>query len=311
MRLELRPQEIPPHLLRYFKPVKRQAKALALVPQRIAIACQEDGWIVRNYVIIKTWMPESAKDRMTRNYRVLLMLVKQPRYWYDAAAVRVASKGIEYAGGGKDGQYAGNALADYGAGLAQDPSETKRRVLETMREGDGLRNLGDIWEIPPAAYPDAHFATFAIEEPETCIKASCPAEICVKCGKARVRIVKKANIREHPQRQGRKDRNKADYDGEGYAERDSGLGLTWDEQTVGWSDCGCNEGWVSGTVLDCFIGTGTTAIAARKLGRRCIGIDASEDYLKQAVTRLQVGDSGIRRMVQARRAGAEQGRFDA
>jgi len=62
-----------------------------------------------------------------------------------------------------------------------------------------------------------------------------------------------------------------------------------------------------GLVLDPFCGTGTTAIAARKLGRKCIGIDASEEYLQQAVTRLTVGDSGVRRMVEARRAGAEQG----
>ena len=35
--------------------------------------------------------------------------------------------------------------------------------------------------------------------------------------------------------------------------------------------------------------------------------DASEEYLQQAVTRLTVGDSGIRRMVEARnKQGAEQ-----
>jgi DNA modification methylase len=50
-------------------------------------------------------------------------------------------------------------------------------------------------------------------------------------------------------------------------------------------------------------------IAARRLGRKAIGIDASEDYLKQAVTRLTVGDAGIRRMVEARRAGAEQAKM--
>jgi len=61
-----------------------------------------------------------------------------------------------------------------------------------------------------------------------------------------------------------------------------------------------------GLVLDPFMGTGTTAMAAVKLGRRCIGLDASQDYVKQAITRLSVGDAGVRRIVEAQRAGVEQ-----
>ncbi len=42
-----------------------------------------------------------------------------------------------------------------------------------------------------------------------------------------------------------------------------------------------------GTVLDPFIGSGTTALVAQRLGRRSIGIDASETYLKDiAVKRI-------------------------
>jgi len=202
-------------------------KSLALIPQRIALACQDDGWIVRSQIIIPSWMPESAKDRPTDSYRTVLMLVKSPRYWYDAQAVRIKAASLD------------NQRVD-----RPDYQEARGGRIGVFTDGrpntenlDGLRNLGDIWSIPPAAYPDSHFATFSIDEPLMCIKASCPPD---------------------------------------------------------------------GTVLDPFIGTGTTAIAARKLGRRCIGIDASEDYLKQAVTRLTVGDSGIRRMVAARRSGAEQ-----
>ena len=36
---------------------------------------------------------------------------------------------------------------------------------------------------------------------------------------------------------------------------------------------------VGGMVLDPFCGTGTTLIAARGLGRSCVGIDVSRDYL--------------------------------
>ncbi|WP_336357862.1 DNA-methyltransferase [Haloarcula sp. CGMCC 1.6347] len=45
-----------------------------------------------------------------------------------------------------------------------------------------------------------------------------------------------------------------------------------------------------GVVLDPFVGTGTTVVAANKLQRRAIGIDASKDYLETAKDRL---DSGV------------------
>jgi hypothetical protein len=268
-------------------------KSLCLIPQRVAIAAQEDGWIVRSQIIIPSWMPESARDRPTDAYRVVLMLCKQKAYWYDAAAVRVAGADPERERwervGGDNG---GRPVHSPGAFIG--PSAT--------------RNLGNIWTLPPSSYPAAHFATFCLEEPELCIKASCPAEVCVNCGKARVRIVAKGLTA---------------HDGEtesGYAPggnthrlallrqaaRERGGEYTQESGTLGWTDCGCRAGFEPGLVLDPFMGTGTTAIAARKLGRRCIGIDLSEDYLKQAVTRLTVGDAGVRLMVKAARGGAKQ-----
>ena len=40
-------------------------------------------------------------------------------------------------------------------------------------------------------------------------------------------------------------------------------------------------------VLDPFIGSGTTAIAAIRIGRRCIGIDISSEYLDVAIQRIE------------------------
>ncbi len=46
-------------------------------------------------------------------------------------------------------------------------------------------------------------------------------------------------------------------------------------------------------VLDPFIGSGTTAAVCKKLGRRCIGIDASEEYVciaKERLARIEPGE---------------------
>lgn len=54
----------------------------------------------------------------------------------------------------------------------------------------------------------------------------------------------------------------------------------------GYSDCGCNAGFKSGIVLDPFMGAGTTALTALKLGRKFIGIELSPEYIKIAEKRI-------------------------
>jgi DNA modification methylase len=48
--------------------------------------------------------------------------------------------------------------------------------------------------------------------------------------------------------------------------------------------------WPGEVVLDPFAGTGTTLLAARQLGRRAVGIEASERYCQLAVARLAQTD---------------------
>ena len=58
-------------------------------------------------------------------------------------------------------------------------------------------------------------------------------------------------------------------------------------QTTGWSpSCGCGAGVAPATVLDPFVGSGTTAAVAQSLGRRGLGLDLNPEYLDLAVRRL-------------------------
>jgi len=64
-------------------------KDLCLIPFRVALAAQEDGWWVRSIII---WakpnpMPESVKDRPTESHEYILMLTKSKNYYWDQDAV--------------------------------------------------------------------------------------------------------------------------------------------------------------------------------------------------------------------------------
>jgi len=58
-----------------------------------------------------------------------------------------------------------------------------------------------------------------------------------------------------------------------------GLEPTLDEyHTTGWTSCNCNAGWIAGTVLDPFCGSGTVLEVCRLLNRNAIGFDLNPEY---------------------------------
>jgi len=67
-----------------------QPKQKLMMPHRVAIALQDDGWILRNDVI---WhkpnhMPESVRDRLTKSYENFFFFVKSRKYYFDLDAIR-------------------------------------------------------------------------------------------------------------------------------------------------------------------------------------------------------------------------------
>jgi DNA modification methylase len=82
-------------------------KQLLMMPARLALALQADGWWLRSDII---WqkpnpMPESVTDRPTSAHEHVFLLAKASRYYFDMAAV------AEPAGGANSATLGGSALA--------------------------------------------------------------------------------------------------------------------------------------------------------------------------------------------------------
>jgi site-specific DNA-methyltransferase (cytosine-N4-specific) len=192
----------------------KKPKQLAMIPARVAIEMQNRGWILRNQLI---WhrpnqLPQSARDRFTNDYELLYFFTKRAKYYF--------KQQLEpFSNNSKPGEiYTGQATKDYAKEGAQNPSDTKRRILESMRKRGG-RNKRAVWSIKTRKGKGSHTASYPEELVETPIKAGCP------------------------------------------------------------------EG---GLVLDPFLGTGTTAAVAKRLGRHYLGFEISQEYLNIINDRLGI-----------------------
>lgn len=116
------------------------------------------------------------------------------------------------------------------------------------------RNMRSVWCVSTKGYKGSHFATF----PEGLVKplirtSTSDAGVCPICG-----------MQWSPVR-------------------------TQDGYINEWKpSCECGVGWkpVPAIVFDPFIGTGTTAIVAKELGRNYYGVDNSQEYVDIANSRL-------------------------
>jgi len=89
--LSLSKNQIPPHLLKFFKPRHvLKPKDDAGIPWMLAFALRADGWWLRQDIIRAkpNPMPESVKDRCTKSHEYIFLLSKSARYYYDNEAVK-------------------------------------------------------------------------------------------------------------------------------------------------------------------------------------------------------------------------------
>lgn len=156
------------------------------------------------------------------------------------------------------------------------------------------RNKRTVWTIPTKPNPEAHFATFPPDLVKPMIKSGCPEFICKECGKPREKIIERI-VGDQRSNEPDQKRVKAGVLKGGAKPTTSrplsdifAQAISTRMITKGFSDCGCNEGFEPGIVLDPFAGTGTTSKEAWKLGRNYISFEISKEYCKIANKKLRL-----------------------
>jgi DNA modification methylase len=305
----------PKYRQNHYRDEVTKPKQLLLIPGRLAIALQEDGWTLRNKII---WykpnhMPSSVKDRLTNSYEEIFHFVQNRKYYYDLDSIREPHK--------YEHQPPGNILIEPGRtpdsvdnptkrarppkedsfhSSGKNPGDTIRtkhdkavgRIgnfsyqdpLHTKEYNPAGKNPSDFFKSNTKPYPEAHFAVFPEDICIPRIKSSCPKEICSSCGKARERITKPTE--EYAKLMG-KSWHSHDYDLKKGNIKDD-IRTTASYQTIGWTKCDCNADFEPGVVLDPFAGTGTTGKVALDLGRKAILIEINKNYRELIERRLSV-----------------------
>jgi len=264
-------------------------KDLCMIPARVALALQADGWYLRSDII---WekpnpMPESVRDRPTKAHEYLFLLSKSHRYYYDIEAIREPyTEPLNRWGGHslkeetvKHSKYIGMQ----GIGLTSALREGR-----DMRPNPAGRNKRSVWNIPTVPFPGAHFATFPEKLIEPCILAGTSEKgCCVECGAPWERVVDVEYEKVGKSTVGGRGRF-GPNDSSGFTGKPKMNRLS---KTIGWIfTCKCRipSNPIPCTVLDPFFGAGTTGLVAHKHGRNFIGIELSEEYLKDiAVPRME------------------------
>jgi DNA modification methylase len=142
----------------------------------------------------------------------------------------------------------------------------------------------NVWRINTQGCAKAHFAVFPKKLVEPCILAGTSEEgCCPGCGAPWRRVTEKTRIK----RRRPNDRTSRHEAGNGVNSCGNTVAGV-DVKTIGWKPtCKCDAGKaVPCTVLDPFMGTGTTAEVARQFGRRAIGCELSGEYMDMAKARF-------------------------
>lgn len=226
-------------------------KSLLFGPERVGLALLEDGWLIRNKIVwAKTnSVPTSVRDRLATRHEVIYLLTRSPHYFFDLDAIRVPHTSRPP----KPRASSPSKRPDRTSWLG--PNSDGDRGLARLREQGMLghplgKNPGDVWSMAVSNFRGGHFATFPSALVERMVRAGCPEWRCQRC---------RAPWRSPPNRESRQ---------------------------APQPTCGHHASREPGLVLDPFMGAGTTALGAQRLGRDFLGIELNPAFRTMALDRL-------------------------
>lgn len=246
-------------------------KCLMGMPWRVAIAMENDGWILRSDIIWDQMKgTQSSKDRFRDIYEHIFQFVKNNKYYFNDEAIRIIPKidaqernGIMVSATGVSGKKYFSQIKNSTVLNEEEKSNALSALNETIEQ---MRN-GEVVDFRMTIRGEQR--TYHSEN----TKISGRAKELMDKGFYIMKMRKKGFLpsdiwRIVPEDKWRKDTHCAVFPEELL-------------RTPILSTCPPN-----GIVLDPFSGTGSTVDAAVKLGRRGIGLDLSEKYTQVAEKRL-------------------------
>lgn len=247
-------------------------KNLMGIPWRVAIAMQDDGWILRNDIIWDQMKgTQSARDRLRDIYEHVFHFVKQKKYYYTADAIRIPPPQRAHNRNGTMVSATGVSGKKYRQQILESP------VLSPAERENALQALEcTIEEMRQGEIVDFRMTikgcqrTFHSDNGQVSGRAK---ELAAK-GYFILKMRSNGHLPSDIWRIVPEDKWRADAH---YA-------VFPEELLVNPIKATCPPG---GIVLDPFCGTGSAPAAALKLGRRAIGIDISSHYLEIAERRIQ------------------------
>jgi site-specific DNA-methyltransferase (adenine-specific) len=232
-------------------------KSFLLGPERLLLALSRRGWIVRNKVVWSKQnpMPASVRDRLTASWEPVYLLVRSRRYYFDLNAIRVPHRSQRKP---SPGTTVPRERAAWAGPLAGDQSGLALLKARGIAGHPLGKNPGDVWTVQTSSFRGGHHATFPEALVAKPLLATCPERACVTCGLAwrRERVARTVGH----------------------------LAVLGELRPA----CSCDVRWRPGVVLDPFIGSGTTAVVAERLGRDWLGIELRPEFARVAEERVRV-----------------------